>query len=93
MCVVSMAGDYWRDRTVPEKYPQWEGWVYPSAPPAVTREEFDQLKRDIEELKLLIKAAKRYDEQVGEPACEVEDKVALIKAMAKAVGVDMEDLL
>lgn len=93
MCVVSMVGDYWRDRTLPQKYPNYTDWTSITQKEfvnAVTREEFDAaLKRGVEELKQLLKAAVKYDEQVGEPHCENEDKVALIKKIAELVGVDI----
>jgi len=58
----------------------------------VTKEEFNKLKTDIEELKILLKAAIRYDEKTNQPHCEHEDKVTLIKRLAEAVGVDLSDL-
>ena len=94
MCVVSNIGDYWNKR-VPEDYP----WVIPSIthPDAITnnfvsREEFDKLKRDVEELKKLLLAGKEFDEKTGQPHCEHEDKIALIKKIAELVGVDMKDV-
>lgn len=87
MCVVSYVGDYWREKTVPNKWPEWEEIVLHP-----TRTEFDELKKDVEELKELLKQAKLYDEAVGEPDCEVDDKVKLIKEMAEKLGVDLEDI-
>lgn len=37
--------------------------------------------------------AKAYDEANGEPECEIESKVALLRAVAEAVGVDLDDVL
>lgn len=98
MCVVSNIGDYW-SRRVPEDYP----WVIPRIDPLptgpnpfnmnpVSREEFDKLKRDVEELKKLLIAGKEFDEKTGQPHCEHEDKIALIKKIAELVGVDMKDV-
>lgn len=87
MCIVSNMGDYWTQRTLPEKYPMWSDIINNPS-----RAEFEQLKKDVEELKRLLKAAKRYDEKVGEPHCEVEDKVILIKKIADAVGVDLKGI-
>lgn len=96
MCVVSYVGDYWREK-LPEKHP----WAtpFPSDPipnwPSSlnpTREEFEALKKEIEELKKLIIAAKEYDEKTGQPECETDEKVALIKKFAEYVGVDMKDV-
>lgn len=93
MCIVSMVTDYWRDRTLPGTVPNWPqtpGYTPPLDYRPVTREEFDRLKKSIEELKTLIKAAKNYDEKLGEPHCEQDEKVALIRRLAKLVGVDVE---
>jgi hypothetical protein len=89
MCAVSMVGDYWRDRTFPESFPSYPSWPNRTPP---SRAEFDDLKRSIEELKKLLVAAKRYDVAQGEPDCEMDDKVALIKKLAEIVGVDMKEV-
>jgi hypothetical protein len=82
MCTVSSTGDYYVNRTFPTIFPQG----YPNSP---TREEFELLKKSLEEVKLLLLASKRYDEQMGELDCEHEDKVRLIKELAKKVGVNL----
>lgn len=99
MCVVSYVGDYYRD-TLPAKpyWPTIQPFVSPppsTVPIVITNiplEEFNALKRDVEELKLLLKAAKRFDEKTGQPDCETESKVALIKKLAELVGVDMNEI-
>lgn len=55
----------------------------------VSKDEFDKLKKEMEELKKLLEAAKIFDEATGQPDCEMDEKVALIKKVAEAVGVDM----
>ena len=62
-------------------------WADSGAP---TREEFDKLKKEVEELKELLKAAKKFDENTGQPHCENDEKVELIKRIANLVGVDMK---
>lgn len=67
--------------------------MLPSCPlPEVSREEFDRLRREMEELRRLLKAAKRFDEQTGQPHCELDEKVDMVKRVAKMVGVDMQDV-
>lgn len=94
MCVTSYVGDYYRDN-LPEKHP-WvlpvDGTLIPGTLPArsPTQAEFDALKKEVEELKKLLLAAKRYDEETGERDCEMDAKIALIKEVAKLVGVDMD---
>lgn len=59
----------------------------------ITREEFDALKRDVLEMKELLKRAKKYDEDNGEPDCEMEEKVALVRKVCELVGVNIDDIL
>ncbi len=106
MCVVSMIGDSWgngfKDRypgvmpwvtpAMPDPWPATIPYATPAIPTSVSREEFDALKKEIEELKKLLQAAKEYDAATGQPDCEVDAKVALIKAVANLVGVDMGDV-
>lgn len=93
MCVVSNVGDYYRDRS-----PWIQPWINPQSPvytpfkDTVSREEFDRLKKELEELKKVIKAAKVFDEATGQPDCELDDKVAVIKKAAELLGVDLEDI-
>lgn len=101
MCTVSMIGDGWRDQ-FPERWPN----IYPHIPKiddAVSAAAFEEYKRkneaeiaklrkEIEELKELLLATKKFDEKTGQPNCEADDKVALIKKIAEMVGVDMNDV-
>lgn len=98
MCTVSNVGDYW-NKQWPDRHPWVDPYVQPLYPPlnipnnGPTREEFEALKKDIEALKELLKAAKKFDEETNQPHCEHEDKVAIIKKMAEIVGVDLKDVL
>lgn len=94
MCTVSMIGDFYNDKWAPRP------WYSTVASPArieyvlgMSREEFDALKKEVEEIKELIKRVKKYDEDHGEPNCEIEDKMKLLRRVAKAVGVELEDVL
>lgn len=98
MCFVSNIGRGWND-TFPDRYP----WVSPYTQPApvpmpavipgVSQDEFNRLKREVEELKKLLAAAKAFDAATGQPDCEMDEKVALIKKVAEFVGVDLSDVL
>lgn len=57
--------------------------------PVITRKEFEDLKKEVELLAELLKRAVAYDEANGEPACETDEKMALLRAIAKAVGVEL----
>lgn len=91
MCVVSNIGGAWA-KSAPSIYP----WAVPDAnpqPPAVvTPAEMAALRREMEELRKLLLAAKAFDAATGQPDCEEEEKVALIKRLAEIVGVDMTDV-
>lgn len=90
-----MIADHYRQR-------DW----YPLIPPAqtttgpyeftftgVSQKEFDQLKKDVLEMKELLRKAKEYDTKNNEPDCEVEDKVKFLTDLAKVFDVDLEDVL
>lgn len=64
---------------------------YPNLP-LPTREEFEALKKQVEEMHVLLKKAKKYDEVNKEPNCEMEEKVEFIKQVAKFVGIDLKDI-
>lgn len=63
-----------------------------NVPTTITRKEFDALKSDIELIKILLIKAKIYDEQNGEPDCEMDEKIAFLKSVAKRVGVDLDEV-
>ena len=101
MCTVSNIGDGYKDNFAPRwpNVPIWPvtpvGVPYPVQPysvPAVSKQEFDALKKEVEELKQLLKAAKKFDEETGQPDCHMDDKVDFIKKLAEYVGVDLEDI-
>lgn len=90
MCTVSYVGDAW-SKTVPDRWPNIPPVpIYPI--PDISREEFEALKLEIALLKHLLVGAKAYDEATGQPDCEMDEKVELIKRIAEAVGVDLEDV-
>ena len=86
MCVVSNVTDYWRQQ--PQIEPFTTGDIHDLLG-RVTRAEFDSLKKQVEELRELIIAAKKFDESTGQPNCEMAEKVELVKKFAEALGVDM----
>jgi hypothetical protein len=94
---MSNIGDEWQDRWQRPNYiPSTTGtasepvvnWKFSN----ISREEFEALKKDVEELKRLLINAKELDEITGQPDCEMEEKVELIKRIAKEVGVDLEEV-
>jgi hypothetical protein len=98
MCTVSNIGSGWGG-TFPGRYPWIQPYVQPQTTPipavipGVSQAEFDRLKREVEELRKLLTAAKAFDAATGQPDCEVDEKVALIRRIAEFVGVDLGDVL
>ena len=87
MCVVSNVTDYWQNQPAIKPFTVTDD--YRKVLDGVSRREFDELKRQVIELKELLVAAKKFDEKTGQPGCEMEDKVKLVKGVADALGVDM----
>lgn len=103
MSVVSAIGDDYTRRW-PERWPNVPLDPPPYSPVEggtttnikvivpITREEFNALKEEVEALKELLVAAKHFDEATGQPDCEMDEKVELIRRIAGFVGVDLEDV-
>ena len=95
MCVVSMIADHYIDkyqerRLLPEPITlQWQQWVAPQ----VTRAEFEELQREVKEMRTLLEKAKVYDLKHNQPGCEVEKKMAVLRKLAEMVGVDLGGML
>jgi len=85
MCVVSNVGEYWEKNIYPT-YPTTPIHTWDSA-------EVESLKRDIKALKVLLKAAIEFDKETGQPECQHEDKIRLIRKMAEAADVDISDVI
>lgn len=84
MCLVSViADDFNRRHNINQ----------PLFQPPVGRSEFDALKKEVELLKEILQKAKEFDEQTGQPDCEKEEKIAMLKKIAEIVGVDLTDIL
>lgn len=106
MCVVSMVGDSFKDRWGPKFPEDWDKYLPtqpktmpmvpspfpPMIPPAITRKEFEDLKAEVDFLKDLLIRAKKYDEDNGEPDCELDEKIAFLRKVAKFVGVDLDEV-
>lgn len=90
MCMVSNIGDGWAEQ-FPNKWPQFHPPYV--QPPEVSKQDFDALRKEVQELKKLLTAAKKFDTVTGQPDCEMEEKVKLIKAVAKLVGVNLDGVI
>jgi len=102
MCVMSMVGDHYRDiwkerpwypNSPPAVPMPGQGPIVIQGPPEISRAEFDELKRQVAEMKELLKRAKKYDEDNGEPDCEIDEKMDLLRRVAKMVGISLDDVI
>jgi hypothetical protein len=107
MCAMSYVGDYYAN-SFPQRWPNISPsvpgpGVYPGVPSITsplpwtntqyaTKEDITALRAEILELRELLLAAKKFDEATNQPDCHMDEKVALIKAIAKLVNVDMKDI-
>lgn len=93
MCTVSMIGDHYADKwkDIPGQWIIPSNW--PAKEPEVSREEFEELKRDVLEMKELLKRAKKYDEEHDQPDCEIDEKMELLRSIARLVGVNLDDVI
>lgn len=94
MCAVSMIGDHYRDKWTIPAYTNIPIGPFPGTLPVVpaSQQDVDALRKEVQEMKELLKRAKKYDEDNGEPNCEMDDKVAVLKRVAALVGVDLSDI-
>lgn len=74
-----------RDPTVP-----YEPRLIPHD--TITREEFNELKKEVEHMKKLLEKAVQYDRQTGQPDCHMDDKIRFLQEVAKLVGVDLSEV-
>lgn len=104
-CMVSNVGDMYSGR-FPEKFPS-QPWIQPTvfpivpqewpgmipSVPAVSRDEFDALRREVVEMKEMLKRAKAFDEATSSPNCEIEEKMDLLRKIAALVGISLDDVI
>jgi hypothetical protein len=106
MCIASMISDDY-SKSLPWRQPSPILPPYPGinpdpnpfdkllTPPAspISREEWEALRKEVEELRELLSKAKQYDAAHDEPDCESEEKVAFAKKLGEAFEVDIEQVL
>lgn len=91
MCVASTIGDTWR-QDFPQRWPHVR--PFDTDPMAfATKQEVQELRRELFELRELLAAAKKFDEATGQKDCEMGEKVALIKQLASLLDVDLKGVL
>lgn len=91
MCTVSMVGDHYDNKWKKPEYQQFFHQIKVE-PEKVDKKDFDALKKEVEDMKALLKKAKIYDQDHGEPNCEIESKIAKLKEIAELMGVDISEV-
>ena len=62
-------------------------------PPHPSDEEIKELRKELELLKSLLRRAKIYDSENGEPDCEADEKVEVIRKLSELADYDMGDAI
>lgn len=60
---------------------------------SVSVQELNALRVEVIELRKLLEAAKKFDRATGQPDCEMDEKVKLIRSLAEQLRVDLGDVL
>jgi hypothetical protein len=86
--------DQWAQKIEPFVVPNTTGTV--TVYSGVSRQDFEafkaEMRKELNSLKKLLKAAKIYDEESGQADCENADKIALFKQLAELCGVSIQDI-
>ena len=102
MCVVSAVIDnyeQWRPNIFkkydtedwPTLLPPQDNKIYPFN--YASKEEVEELRKEIQMLKDILIKAKLFDDETGQMDCEKVEKVAMLKKIAKALDIDLDDVL
>lgn len=92
MCAVSNIGDQYSQRWPNGNPFQGNPFGGFGGLGGVTREEFEQLRKEVIEMKRLLLDAKAKDIAEGNPDCEMEAKVKILRAVADAVGISLDEV-
>ncbi len=98
MCIVSNVGDDWQRRRLPEIWPNTLPYPYERKDPVDISQyirrpdllkDVIELRKQIEEMRKELEAAREQDVAEGNADCEMEDKVAILKQIAKLFDIDL----
>lgn len=102
MCVVSNVGDQW---SRPGRWDQWPDIVpfpfdpkpmQPTVPTElftmISRHEYESLKKQVEQMKAELEAARAKDIAEGNADCHMEEKVKVLKAIAKLFDISLTEV-
>lgn len=91
MCVASMVGDTYGRRFNEDPWKDLIGRKENNQ--TITRAEFDALKKEVQEMGRLLKNAIEIDKKTGQPDCQHDDKMSLLRRIAEAVGVNLDEVI
>lgn len=94
MCAVSNVGDHYSTRFQPymgQVQQQGAGGMS-TLFENIPRHEFEQLRKEVLEMKDLLIKAKEIDEKTKQPNCEQEDKVKILKEIAKIFAISLDEV-
>ncbi len=67
-------------------------WKTPWMTLPLPNPEAEVLRKEVQDLKELLKRAKIYDTANNQPDCEKPEKIKLLKEVAKALGIELPEL-
>lgn len=95
MCAVSFVGDAYQRHF--NELPLWKYNYQPIAgggagaepAPSVSKQDFDELKKKVEEMIEMMKAARQFDIVTKQDGCEMDEKVKFLQGVADLVGLEL----
>src|SRR5690242_14115830 len=97
MCAVSMVMGHYEDKWDPLR--RWKEQQTPPFAPFPNQwptqdvsKDIEQLRKEVQDMKELLKRAIKYDQDNNQADCELEEKKKFLKAVAEAVGLTLDDV-
>ena len=86
MCVYSMIADHYLQKPAIERVISWPNdKIATNFDLGISRQEFEKLKEEVRELKILLEKAEQYDRDNNQPECEDKIKREMIEKIMKAL--------
>lgn len=86
MCVYSTVVDHYQKKWQPQDFTG----TFQCYEDYVARRQIAELRKQVEELVELLKAAKKIDDATDQKDCEDVDKLDLLRQVAALVGIDLD---
>ena len=93
MCVVSMVGDHYYDKWRESPWQEQARRAQRTTPlQAASAADVMALRKEVEEMKELLKKAVEYDRRTDQAHCENEQKIAFLRDFAESLGVNLDEV-